>query len=356
MGTISSRLGANELERQRREKEEEELKKKKGAWWWKRILEHSAPGRFEDHNREHRQMTPDTFEGFRAEFNRSFGDTEEVGGSEFLVTHLATITAPRPMNLSLAPGGPRAAPKMTPPEGYMLATQFVRGPISLMGRVDRSRRVFGTFSIIPNGGWLRAVFQAQTQPPRDPSSKAKAREGTELAAEVSGTTPWIGSGTSHLKVQRTGTGAVVAAAGHMQSVAANAAVGVEGVHSWATGYNGVSFAGRWAMPNAVATALYSVRPAGLDVTFVQRVTRTARLSAELNVGWDAETGELASAAAGGWEVRAADMTLKGRIDNRGAISTSIEEALGSMFRVSLSAEVDMRRQSYIWGFGLQVSS
>lgn len=333
---------------------------------WKRYLLLPPPGKVEDCNVEARDMAPDTFQGFRSEFNRLFGEpssdvnddvttknsdlkksvlSQWFASPRLFVTNLMTIAPPPPQLAQYYPPGVKT-------EEHMFAAQFVAGPLSFMGRVDRGLSLFGTASL-SLAQRLKVLFQGQTQ--------HKKGIPMECAAEVRGS---LGPSTTHAKFQRAEKAFSV---GHMQRLTENLSVGSEAIFFLQKKLRCVSVAARWlvAQGSGVLAGVCTATPAGLDLSYTQRLSRYFRVSTELNVGKNDNKrnkkkkngmGTLETNVAGGWEYRVSDTTVKGRVSSDMTLETSVEESLGEMCNVSLSAVMNIPQHSYNWGFGLQFNS
>lgn len=341
---------------------------------WKRYLLLAPPGKVEDHNAEAKDMIPDTFEGFRMEFNRIFGEPSDnsddddeddtnhnesksknassKGGNENLrksvlsqwfssprlfVTNIMKVAPPPPQLSQYYPPGVKN-------EDYMMAAQFVAGPLSFMGRMDKSLSVFGTASI-SLAQRFKLLLQGQSQ--------HKKGIPMNYAAEVKAS---LGPSTTHLKIQSAEQAFSV---GHMQRITRNFSLGSEALFLLKRNLRCVSVAGRWlvAQGSGVLAGVFMDKPRGLDLSYTQRISRYLKVSTELSVGRnEKKKGALETNVAGGWEYKVSDTVVKGRLSSDLTLETSVEESLGDMCNVSLSAVMNIPEHTYNWGFGLQFNS
>ena len=336
---------------------------------WKRYLLMAPPDKVDQYNAEIKDMAPDTFQGFRSEFNRLFGEpsnnddddddddntsttdtsknsngnlrrsvlSQWFSSPRLFVTNLMTIAPPPPQLAQYYPPGIKN-------EDHMIAAQFVAGPLSFMGRVDKSLSVFGTASLSLVRRF-KLLLQGQSQHkkgiPMDYAAEARAS---------------LGPGTSHLKIQSAEQALSV---GHMQRITRNLSLGSEAIFLLKKNVRCVSVAGRWLVGQGagVLAGICTFAPMGLNLSYTQRLSRYLRVSTELDVGKnEKKKGVLETSVAGGWEYKVSDTVVKGRLSNDLTLETSVEEPLGDNCNVTLSAVMNIPKHSYNWGFGLQFNS
>lgn len=334
---------------------------------WKRYLLLEPPCKVENYNAEAKDMVPDTFQGFRTEFNRMFGEpsndenddeddnddntskktskedlhksviSQWFASPRLFVTNILSVTPPPPQLSQYYPPGVKN-------EDHMFITQFAAGPLSFMGRIDKSLSVFGTASL-SLAQRFKLFLQGQSQ--------HKKGIPMNYAAEFKAS---LGPSTSHMKIQSAEQAISV---GHMQKITKNISVGSEAIFLLKKKLHCVSMAGRWLMAqgSGVLAGICTLAPMGIDISYTQRLSPYLRLSTELGVGKnDKKKGVLETSVAGGWEYRVSDTVVKGRLSDDLTLETSVEESLGDMCNVSLSAVMNVPKHSYNWGFGLQFNS
>ena len=335
------------------------------AWW---AL--PPPGRVDEHNREAAALTPDTFQGFRCEFNR-YLQTLPVTAAErrayeagllrldraprLLVTHQSTLMRAPTMTF----GGYRNPQSITPEnvEDQQFTVQYSNGPLTMLGRIGGSKSLFSSVAL----AFPRARLTVQGELP--PDERRRAAYGAEAVC-------CIGPSTTHLRARSSDRILMV---GHMQALTRRLAVGAEYLRT--PDDSALQFALRAVVRggNAVIAALGSPRPRSLAVSYTQRVTPRLRCCAGVDIqpvavepgnggDDDADTDgkriRMSTAAVVGYEYSSSDedVIVRGQIDTRGVFSTTFEEALDEAIRISASAVINPFQHSYVWGLGFSCTS
>ena len=349
------------------------------AEWWAL----PPPGRVDEHNREAASLAPDVFQGFRGEFNRyletlpttpaerraaAAGTLDLDAAPRLLVCHQTTL-ARAPV---LAPGaaspfalaggsGPLRAPRDA--EDQVLTAQYSRGPLALLGRVGGAAR-----SVFASAAWAapRARATVQAELPRD------ARQPAAYGAEA----VWcVGPSTTSVRARSTDR---VLAVAHMQALTARVAAGAQ----WLRSCEGTALQGALRAVlrggNAVVAALATVRPRALALSYTQRITAHVRATAAVDVQpavplvpqagpgappegegrGEAEAAAWTSCATVGCEYATGDgdRVVRAQVDTHGDCAVALDEALDEAVRLTVSAQVNPFRHTYVWGIGLSCTS
>eukprot|EP00727_Mastigamoeba_balamuthi_P012174 m51a1_g758 hypothetical protein (313) ;mRNA; f:537299-538922 len=290
------------------------------------------PGKFDDIHRESKVVLPETFEGFRCEFTRQFGEQ----GADILVSHVLAVAPPPPGSVLSLAGAPAAAARAPErPESYTFAAQLTGQSAAVVGRFDsRSGAVFGTLTYNPVR-WVKAILQAHVSP---------SCGSIDGAGEVD--VRWQ-SAMTQFKAQ--GSGVIVAS--HMHGINNNVAVGLESLYVAKNGFRNDVLGLRVTRGLSVLAGTLSLQARELLLSYAHRVNENLVCASELHVSKNEETGNTESLATVGWQYSTPESVVRGRVNSKCEVGATIDEAMG-ILRVSLSADANFLSHVYKWGFGV----
>jgi len=287
-----------------------------GMW---RGLNLSYPGKFDDKDREAKEITGTTefFEGMRIECQRYLSNN-------FSVAHLINM------------GGPEANGT------YSFNTNYSTNTVSAVGRYDGDGRVVGRMLYLPTPN---ITLTAQSQVSLEP-----AQSILEADFEYKGK-------DSHSLVKLESKG--IFTLSYMQSIAAGLAFGTELLHMPTQGTM-LTVGGRYISSTNIddnkpthISALSMTSAGMLTACHTRRFGKKTEYATEYQIAQTAEgTWQDMWTAGCQWNFRAS--RLKARLDSLGRVGAMLEEHITPYMRMTFIGDLDHKEQKYKFGIGFSL--
>jgi len=217
------------------------------------------------------------------------------------------------------------------PANYNLGTNLIYRGSSFSGRVDTDGQVMGRFQQeITSRATLRVSGQASSEP----HNSAAHVELDYKGGNWFGTFKWGNPGIYGLS--------------YMQSVTPRLSIGLDTFYHHKQAMSLLTGGFRFETDNSVSALILTT--GHLSTSYTHRVNNRVNLSTELTVGWP--TGAAETSLSMGLDYMLRTSHIKAHVDTNWKVSCYLEEMLNQFTRFMISAELDHKKKSYRFGFGV----
>jgi len=270
-----------------------------------------TPVKFEDISKESKNVlgTVELFDGFRFEFNKTLAEE------------------PYPFGISHAIG----MGSVLEPANYNLGTNLIIQKTALSARIDTDGHLMGRWQQeFTKDFVLRVSGQASPEP---------HNSAVHMEVDCKGSN-WYGN----LKWGNPGIYGI----SYMQSITPQLSLGLDTFYHHKQAISMLTGGVRYDTPQYVATGVVT---AGHFVgSYTQKVNQRVSLATELSLAWP--TGALETTYSMGFEYTLRTSHIKAHVDTNWKVSAYLEEMLNPYTRFMLCAELDHKKKSYRFGFGI----
>lgn len=292
--------------------------KKVSSWWRSSTSEY--PGKFEDRDREAKEITgtQEFFDGMRFDCQRGLSNN-------FSIAHIIS------MGSSEANGT------------YTFNANYATQKFNALGRYDGEGRVTGRVTYSPSS---RFVATAQSSIALEP-----AASNLSLEMDYKGE-------DSHTSMKAENKGVLILS--YMQGIYRTLSAGTELLHIPGQGTL-LSATGRYTWPaskspeepvkNIANISLSTMRM--VSASYTRRAGKKAEFATEVQ-GMVGQDGVLNTIWTAGFLYSFRNSRVKGRVDSQGRVGASVEEHITPFMRVCLVGDLDHREQKYKLGLGFSL--
>lgn len=273
-----------------------------------------TPVKFEDINKECKNVigTVELFDGFRFEFNKTISDEPTFG-----ISH------------SIGMGS------VLEPASYNLGTNFLFSKTGMLsGRVDTDGHVMGRFQQdLTTNTSLKVSAQASPEP----HSSAVHMEVEYKGSYWFGNVKWGNPGIYGIS--------------YMQSVTPSLSIGLDTFYHHKQAMSLLTAGFRYDTPTSTTTGMMTT--GHIVSSYVYKIGQRVNLATELTLGFP--TGSLETSSSFGVDYMLRTSHIKCHVDTNWKVSCYLEEMLNQYTRFMLCGELDHKKKSYRFGFGVTMA-
>lgn len=282
---------------------------------------YGSPGRFDDLNREAKDITGtnECFDGLKADISKGLSE-------RFQITHaigLGSSAEPASYNFIGAFVGGYDAASGKPPA------------LIMNGRVDTEGQLAGRVNyLLADKLTARLGGQVGNQPHSSQASLDLEYEGSNFHAAAK----WVNPSTFGIN--------------YHQYITRRLSLGCDLFCKGDQGFSMNSYGFRYETGNSVTAGVFN----GMQqaISYVQKVTKKVGLATELSFQ-PGQSGNIESLWTFGVEYRLRMSTFRAHIDSQGRVASLLEEAINPGAKFLLSADLDHKKAQYKFGMGMSVS-
>jgi len=272
-----------------------------------------APVKFEDINKENKNVigTLELFDGFRFEFNKTVSENPPFG-----ISHAIGMGS------------------VLEPANYNLGTNVITQGFTLSGRVDTDGHVMGRMQRDLPGDMILRV-SGQSSP--EPHSSAAHVELDIKGFNWFGNVKWGNPGIYGIS--------------YMHSVTPYLSLGLDTFYHHKQGMSLLTGGARYETKSSISTAILT--SGHFMSSFTRKVNNRVNLATELTMSWP--SGSLETSYAVGFDYMLRTSHIKAHVDTNWKVSCYLEEMLNQFTRFMVCAELDHKKKSYRFGFGVMMA-
>jgi len=276
------------------------------------ISTRSTPVKYEDLYKEAKNIlsSQENWDGFRFEFNTTFQDDPQ---RNFGVSHAISMGS------------------AMEPASYHFGANVLFNKTLLVGRVDTDGHVFGRMhkDITPN-----FILKASAQASPEAGQSAVQFEADLKGSDWFGNAKWGPPSTYGISFIKT--------------ITPRLSCGLETIYADTQAASMLSAGFRYETPNYIFASQFL--PRQLSASYVQKITNTIQLATELQLAVAPDT--IATQVATGLEAFYRSAHIRAHVDSNWKVSVVVEEMLNPLTKFSVCAELDHKKKSYRFGFGV----
>jgi len=217
------------------------------------------------------------------------------------------------------------------PANYNFGTNFIHNGTALSARIDTDGHLMGRWQQELNSN---CVIRVSGQASPEPHNSAVHMEADYKGSNWYGNVKWGNPGIYGISF--------------MQSVTPNLSMGLDTFYHHKQAISMLTGGLRYETPAYVATGLATA--GHLVASYTQKVNQRVSLASELTLAWP--QGTLDTTCSLGFEYTLRTSHIKAHVDTNWKVSTYLEEMLNPFTRFMVCAELDHKKKSYRFGFGV----